>query len=86
VELIRSLNDALGLTSVVVSHDVKETSAIADYIYVISEGKVVEHGTPQALEESRSEWVQQFIHGKPDGPVPFHFPAADYETDLMVGL
>ena len=83
VQLIRKLNDALGLTSIVVSHDVKETSAIADYIYVISEGKVVEHGTPDALDRSASTWVRQFLEGLPDGPVPFHFPAADYRHDLL---
>ncbi len=83
VQLIRKLNDALGLTSIVVSHDVKETASIADYIYVISEGKVVEHGTPDALGRSDSNWVRQFLEGLPDGPVPFHFPAADYRHDLL---
>lgn len=83
VQLIRKLNDALGLTSIVVSHDVKETTAIADYIYVISEGKVVEHGTPDALGRSDSTWVRQFLEGLPDGPVPFHYPAVDYRQDLL---
>jgi phospholipid/cholesterol/gamma-HCH transport system ATP-binding protein len=83
VQLIRLLNDALGLTSVIVSHDVQEVSAISDYIYVLSDGRVVEHGTPEALAETRSEWVQQFMHGLPDGPVPFHFPAPDYADDLL---
>jgi len=67
----------------VVSHDVKESLSIADYVYVISEGKVVEHGTPDALQQSTSPWVQQFIQGKSDGPVPFHFPAAEYAEDLL---
>jgi phospholipid/cholesterol/gamma-HCH transport system ATP-binding protein len=83
VQLIRRLNDALGLTSIIVSHDVAETAAIADYIYVISNGRVVEHGTPDALGRSDSDWVRQFMDGLPDGPVPFHYPADDYFTDLM---
>lgn len=83
VQLIRLLNDALGLTSVIVSHDVKETASIADYIYVISEGQVVGKGTPEQLNRSSSEWVQQFMRGLPDGPVPFHYPAVDYAEDLL---
>jgi len=83
VELIHKLNDALGLTSVVVSHDVSETAAIADYIYVLSGGKVVGQGTPAALARSDSDWVQQFMNAQPDGPVPFHYPAQDYVADLM---
>ncbi len=83
VTLLRTLTDALGLTSVMVSHDVQESLSIADYVYVISEGKVVEHGTPDALRQSESPWVQQFLKGLGDGPVPFHFPAPDYGADLM---
>ena len=83
VTLLRTLTDALGLTSVMVSHDVNESLSIADYVYVISEGKVVEHGTPDALKQSTSPWVQQFLQGLSDGPVPFHFPAADYAEDLL---
>lgn len=86
VQLIRQLNDALGLTSIVVSHDVRETAAIADYIYVISDGAVVEHGTPEQLYETGSEWTRQFMHGLPDGPVPFHYPAPDYREDLFRGI
>ncbi len=85
VQLIRRLNDALGLTSIIVSHDVAETSAIADYIYVLSNGKVVGHGTPEALRGSDSEWVRQFIQGLPDGPVPFHYPAPPFEQELLGG-
>jgi len=85
VSLLRTLTDALGLTSVVVSHDVQESLSIADYVYVISAGKVVEHGTPDDLRQSKSDWVQQFIQGKSDGPVPFHFPATDYAADLFGG-
>lgn len=83
VHLIKSLNIALGLTSVIVSHDVQETAAIADYIYVLAEGKIVGHGTPQQLADSDSQWVQQFMNGNADGPVPFHYPAPDYLDDLL---
>jgi len=85
VRLIRSINDALSLTSVIVSHDVPETSQIADLIYVISEGKVIGHGTPSALKNSESAWVKQFIHAQSDGPVPFHYPAPAYSEDLLGG-
>lgn len=83
VQLIRQLNDALGLTSLVVSHDVHETSAIADYIYLISAGRIVGQGTPTELAYSSSEWVRQFMQGLPDGPVAFHYPAPDYALDLL---
>jgi phospholipid/cholesterol/gamma-HCH transport system ATP-binding protein len=83
VQLIRTLNDALSLTSVVVSHDVTETAGIADYIYVLSEGKVIGHGTPDELVKSPSAQVQQFLQGLADGPVPFHYPAPDYSADLL---
>jgi phospholipid/cholesterol/gamma-HCH transport system ATP-binding protein len=83
VQLIRLLNDALGLTSIIVSHDVAETASISDYVYVISQGRVVGHGTPDALGRTDSEWVRQFMQGLPDGPVPFHYPAADYVQDLI---
>jgi phospholipid/cholesterol/gamma-HCH transport system ATP-binding protein len=83
VQLIRLLNDALSLSSIIVSHDVAETAAIADYIYVISEGKVVGRGTPEALEKTDSDWVRQFMQGLPDGPVPFHYPAPTYREDLL---
>ncbi|MDM8567057.1 ABC transporter ATP-binding protein [Candidatus Halobeggiatoa sp. HSG11] len=85
VHLIRSINDALGLTSIIVSHDVQETAQIADLIYVISNGKVVSHGTPDAMKNSESAWVKQFINGESDGPVPFHYPASDYIEDLLGG-
>jgi phospholipid/cholesterol/gamma-HCH transport system ATP-binding protein len=86
VKLIRELNDALGLTSIVVSHDVSETAAIADYVYLLSDGKVVDHGRPEALWESNSEWSQQFLEGRPDGPVAFHYPAPDFRDDLLRGV
>jgi len=83
VKLIYDLNKALGMTSVVVSHDVNETASISDYIYVISAGKVVQHGTPVEIEHSSSDWVQQFMGGLADGPVPFHFPASPLMDDLL---
>jgi phospholipid/cholesterol/gamma-HCH transport system ATP-binding protein len=85
VQLIHLLNDALGLTSVIVSHDVAETMTIADYIYVISEGKVVGQGSPEQLHNTDSQWVKQFINGLPDGPVPFHYPGTEYSADLLAG-
>ncbi len=83
VQLIKVVNDALGLSSIVVSHDVKETCAIADYVYLVSSGKVVEHGSPLELAKSDSQWSQQFMQGMADGPVPFHYAARDYASDLL---
>jgi phospholipid/cholesterol/gamma-HCH transport system ATP-binding protein len=83
VQLIRSLNDASGLSSIVVSHDVQETAEIADLIYVISNGKVIESGAPEAMVNSDSAWTRQFMQGLADGPVPFHYPAAELADDLM---
>ncbi|MCW8983184.1 MAG: ATP-binding cassette domain-containing protein [Gammaproteobacteria bacterium] len=83
IELIKKLNGALDITSVIISHDVAETAAIADSIYLISEGKVVAHGTPAELGRTDSEWAQQFMQGLADGPVPFHYPAPDYAAELM---
>ncbi|MEN8129911.1 MAG: phospholipid ABC transporter ATP-binding protein MlaF, partial [Pseudomonadota bacterium] len=74
----------LGLTSIVVSHDVAETMAISDYVYVVSEGRVIEAGTPQTLGQSASPWVRQFLQGLPDGPVPFHYPSQDFTADLLI--
>lgn len=85
VELIHRLNEALQLTSIIVSHDVPETASIADYIYVLSGGKVVGEGTPEELGKSGSEWVTQFMRGLADGPVPFHYPAREYADDLIAG-
>jgi phospholipid/cholesterol/gamma-HCH transport system ATP-binding protein len=85
VRLIRSLNDAMDLTSIVVTHDVHEATAIADQVYLISEGRVVEGGTPDDIRRSASPWVRQFMNGEADGPVPFHHPAGDYLQDLVGG-
>ncbi len=80
--LIRRLNDSLGQTSIVVSHDVAECFDIVDYVYFVSAGRIVAHGTPQALRRSGHPFVHQFVQGVPDGPIPFHYPAPDYAADL----
>lgn len=85
VKLIRTLNDALGMTSIIVSHDVRETASIADYIYLIADGRVIAHGSPADLDRSSSAWARQFMQALPDGPVAFHYPAADYAEDLLTG-
>lgn len=80
VRLIRSLRDALGLTSIIVSHDVTETLSIADYVYVVADGKVMGEGTPEQLRASSSEYVQQFLQGQADGPVKFQYSQTPYLT------
>ncbi len=80
--LIRSLTDALGATSIVVTHDVAESLAIADYVYFIASGKVAAEGTPDELAKSTDPFVRQFVDGAPDGPVPFHYPAPSFAADL----
>lgn len=83
ITLIRQLNDASRLTSIVVSHDVKETASIADYLYIIANGRVMARGTPAEVEAAQSAWVDQFMHGLPDGPVHFHYPAERLERDFL---
>jgi phospholipid/cholesterol/gamma-HCH transport system ATP-binding protein len=83
VRLIQSLNRTLSITSVIVSHDVHEISAIADYSYLLSEGVVVAEGSPAQLNAEPSAVVKQFMSGAPDGPVPFHYPAGDYFEQLL---
>jgi phospholipid/cholesterol/gamma-HCH transport system ATP-binding protein len=83
VGLIRSLNDALGLTSIVVSHDVPEVMSIADYIYIVAEKKIIGHGTPEQIRQDSSPLVQQFIQGEADGAVPFHYEAPAYSDELI---
>jgi len=80
--LIRELNDATGATSLVVSHDVRECFKISDYVYVMSAGRIVGHGTAAEVEASDHEEVRQFIRGEPDGPVKFHYPAKPFKQDL----
>ncbi|HYQ37471.1 MAG TPA: ATP-binding cassette domain-containing protein [Pseudomonas sp.] len=83
VRLIRLLNDALGLTSIVVSHDLAETASIADYLYVVGNAQVLGQGTPEELMDSDNPRIRQFMQGIADGPVPFHYPASDYRRDLL---
>ena len=83
VRLIRDLNEALGITSIVVSHDVDELAAIAHHSYLLSGGRVVAEGSPAALRESPLPVVRQFMSGGADGPVPFHYPAGDYYEQLL---
>lgn len=85
VKLIRELNDALDLTAIIVSHDVVETASIADYMYVIADGKIAGQGTPKELMQDQTPEVHQFMLGLPDGVVPFHYPAPDYISDLFEG-
>lgn len=85
LNLIRSLNDALGATSIVVTHDVHETFAMVDYVYFVSQGRVVAEGTPDELRKSEMPFVHQFVHGEADGPVPFHYNAPDYRQDMLRG-
>jgi phospholipid/cholesterol/gamma-HCH transport system ATP-binding protein len=83
LRLIREMNEALGITSIVVSHDVHELGAIAHETYLLSQGKVVASGSPEDLRRSDLEVVKQFMNGIADGPVPFHYPAADYFGQLL---
>jgi phospholipid/cholesterol/gamma-HCH transport system ATP-binding protein len=85
VNLIRSLNDALGATSIVVTHDVHEAFSFVDYVYFVSAGVVVAEGTPEELRASEMPFVHQFVHGEADGPVPFHYAAPDYRQDMLRG-
>jgi phospholipid/cholesterol/gamma-HCH transport system ATP-binding protein len=83
--LIKQMNEALGITSIVVSHDVHELSTIAHDSFLLSQGKVVANGTPEELTRSENAEVRQFMSGLADGPVPFHYPAPDYRDDLLGG-
>jgi phospholipid/cholesterol/gamma-HCH transport system ATP-binding protein len=84
-KLIHDLNHSLGITSIVVSHDVVETCSISDYAYLMGDGRIIGEGTPQQVQQSTSEYVRQFMDGLPDGPVPYQYPAEDYVRDLMQG-
>ena len=83
--LIRRLTDTLGLTSIVVTHDIHESLKIVDYIYFISDGVIVAEGTADEMSASGLPFVHQFVHGEADGPVPFHYPAPPYADDLRLG-
>jgi len=82
-QLIRRLNDSLGATSIVVTHDVAEALELVDYVYYMSAGKVEFQGTPQEVRAATLSSLRQFVYGEPDGPVPFHYPAPDYRQDLL---
>jgi phospholipid/cholesterol/gamma-HCH transport system ATP-binding protein len=84
VKLIKELNDALNLTSLVVTHDVTEVMSIADYVYILADKHIIGSGTPAEIRQSDSTLVQQFLQGNADGPVPFHYPANDIEQDLLL--
>ena len=81
-QLIRRSNDALGATSIVVTHDVQESLKIVDYVYLMAEGRIVAAGTPADMRESGVPMVHQFVQGEVDGPVHFHYPADDYARAL----
>ena len=83
VRLIKRLNQLLHTTTIIVSHDVEETSSIADYIYLIAGGRVIGHGTPLELKDSKEPQIKQFMHGEADGVVPFHYPARSYAEELL---
>lgn len=83
VRLIKRLNQLLGTTTMIVSHDVQETCSIADYVYLIAGGQVIGHGTPFELKQSTQPQVKQFMHGEADGVVPFHYPARPYTEELL---
>ena len=85
-QLIRRLNDALGITSIVVTHDIYESLKIVDYIYFVSEGRIIAEGTPDEVRASRDPFVRQFVDGQPDGPVPFHYPAPAIEREFAADV
>jgi len=82
--LIRKLNDALGLTSIIVTYDVSESLKLVDYLYVIAEGRLMGEGTPDELMASEDPYLKQFLHALPDGPVRFHFPATPLAEQLRL--
>ena len=84
VHLVRDMNEALGLTSILVTYDVKEALKVADYVYVIADGQVIGRGTPDEVKASRSAYLKQFLNALPDGPVRFHFPGPPLEEDLRL--
>jgi phospholipid/cholesterol/gamma-HCH transport system ATP-binding protein len=82
VRLIRELNDSLGATSLVVTHDVQEALGVVDYVYFMAAGRIIAQGTPDQIRNSAEPFVHQFVNGAPDGPVPFHYPAPEYAAEL----
>jgi phospholipid/cholesterol/gamma-HCH transport system ATP-binding protein len=86
VKLMRLLNKSANMTSIIVSHDIEITFNLVDYVFVLADGKVIGQGKPDELRQSTNEQVRQFLNGLPDGPVPFHYPAKEYDVDLMSDL
>ncbi|MFC4765340.1 ABC transporter ATP-binding protein [Dyella koreensis] len=82
LKLIRTLNQTLGITSVLVAHELAAVQQVADHVYLIANGKVVAHGDPKTIANDGSPWTRQFFGGEADGPVPFQYPAGDYATSL----
>ena len=82
--LIRRLNDALGATSIIVTHDVQEALDLVDYVYYVSDGRIVAQGTPEEMRASRDPLVHQFVYGESDGPVPFQYPSREFAQDLRL--
>ncbi|HET6546283.1 MAG TPA: ABC transporter ATP-binding protein [Rhodanobacteraceae bacterium] len=82
LRVIRTLNDTLGITTVLVAHEFAAIRRVADEVYLLADGKIVAHGSPEALAADDSPWTRQFFGGEADGPVPFHYPARDYGLDL----
>jgi len=80
--LIRRLNDALGATSIIVTHDVQESLQLVDYIYFVSNGAIIAEGTADEISTSSEAFVRQFVNGEMDGPIPFHYPAGDFRQGL----
>ena len=83
--LIRRLNDALGATSIIVTHDVHESLEIVNRVYFISQGKVAGQGTPEEVRRSNVPFIKQFVNAEMDGPVPFHYAAKPYAQDMGLG-
>lgn len=83
VRLIRNLNDSLGATSIIVTHDVQEALGVVDYVYFMAAGRVIAQGAPDEIRKSHEPFVNQFVNGSSEGPVPFHYPAPDYRIDLQ---
>jgi phospholipid/cholesterol/gamma-HCH transport system ATP-binding protein len=82
VRLIRELNDSLGATSIIVTHDVQEALRVVDYVYFMAAGRVIAQGRPDEIRQSSEPFVRQFVNGSSEGPVPFHYPAPAYDADL----
>lgn len=85
LKLIRTLNQTLGITSVLVAHELAAVQQVADHVYLLANGKIVAQGHPKELADDGSPWTRQFFGGDPDGPVPFHYPAGDYASELGLG-